>query len=233
MVVEKLFLDDPYLAECEAKVTEVRGDRMLLSRTVFFPEGGGQVGDIGQVGETAVVDTQKTGGLPFAREDFPMIMVGGEIAHLIGPDAPRPKVGDDVLIRIDWTRRHNIMKHHSAAHLAYWYATQARPDLYVMGCRIDDTTARFDFHARTRLDAEAVEEWAALSNEAISADLEIQNAPMDGQSEALMWYCGDMRMPCGGTHVRSTAEIGPIKLRRKRQGNNLERLYITVEPANA
>lgn len=203
----------------------------MLSRTVFFPEGGGQLGDTGVIGDSGVVDTKKSRGLPFARDDFPMIMVGGQVAHLLGEDAEPPKVGQEVRIRIDWPRRFNIMQHHSAAHLAYWYATQARPDLYTQGCRISDTAARFDFRADGPLDAEAVEEWEALSNDAIARDLEIENAPVDGEPEALMWYSGDMRMPCGGTHVRSTSEIGRIRLRRKRHGTKLERLYITVDTA--
>jgi alanyl-tRNA synthetase len=227
--VERLYLADPYLAQCEARVVEVRGNTVMLSRTVFFPEGGGQLGDTGVIGESGVVDTQKVRGMPFARDNFPMIMVGGQIVHKLGEGAEPPKAGEDVQISIDWPRRYNIMKHHSAAHLAFWYATQARPDLYTQGCRISDTTARFDFYTKTPLDASAVKDWEGLSNEAVSQDLEIANAPVDGEPEALMWYCGDMRMPCGGTHVRSTAEIGAIHLRRKRQGGNLERLYITVD----
>lgn len=227
--VEKLYLADPYLAECEAKVVEVTGNRVMLSHTVFFPEGGGQLGDSGVVGGSGIIDTQKSRGLPFAREYFPMIMVGGQIVHVLGEGEEPPKVGQDVLVRIDWPRRYHIMKHHSAAHLAYWYATQARPDLYTQGCRISDTTARFDFRTKTPLDSEAVKEWENSSNDAVARDLEITNAAVDGEPEALMWYCGEMQMPCGGTHVRSTAEIGRIQLRRKRQGKNLERLYITVE----
>lgn len=227
--VEKLYLAEAYLVECEAKVVEVTGNRVMLSRTVFFPEGGGQLGDTGVIGDTAVVDTQKHRGLPFARDNFPMIMVGGQIVHILSADAEPPKVGKEVRIRIDWPRRYNIMKHHSAAHLAYWYATQARPDLYTQGCRISDTTARFDFYTKMPLNSEAVKEWEEFSNEAVGQDMEIMNSAVDGEPEALMWYCGDMRMPCGGTHVRSTAEIGRIQLHRKRQGKNLERLYITVD----
>ena len=228
-MVRKQYLADPYRAECEATVTEVGDGRMLLSDTVFFPEGGGQVGDTGFAGDLPVLDTQKFGGKPFVRDDFPeMIMVEGEIAHFFSPGSVTPRVGQRLHLRLDWDRRYKIMQRHSAAHLAFWYATQARPDLYVKGCRIDDNAARFDFIADSRLDPPAVEEWEALSNEAVARDLEIANRPVDDQPEALIWYCSDMRMPCGGTHVRSTGEIGPISLRRKRQGNRLERLYITL-----
>jgi alanyl-tRNA synthetase len=231
-MVRKHYLTDPYRTECEATVTEVRDGRLLLSDTIFFPEGGGQVGDTGTAGGVRILDTQKFGGKPFVRDDFPeMIMVEGEIGHHFSADgSPElPKAGDVVELRLDWDRRYKIMQRHSAAHLAFWYATQARPDLYVKGCRIDDNSARFDFIADERLDPEAVAEWEALSNDAVGADLEISNEPVDNQAEALMWYCSDMRMPCGGTHVRSTGEIGAISLRRKRQGNRLERLYITLQ----
>lgn len=228
-MVHKHYLADPYRAECEAKVTEVGNGRLLLSDTVFFPEGGGQVGDTGLAGDVRILDTQKFGGKPFVRDDFPeMIMVEGEIGHFFDASSGAPKAGDELVLRLDWDRRYKIMQRHSAAHLAFWYATQARPDLYVKGCRIDDNSARFDFIADDRLDPDAVAEWEALSNEAVGADLEIANQPVDDQPEALIWYCSDMRMPCGGTHVRSTGEIGTISLRRKRQGNRLERLYITL-----
>jgi len=229
-MVRKQYLTDPYRSECEATVVEIRDGRMLLSDTIFFPEGGGQVGDTGLAGEVPILDTQKFGGKPFVRDDFPeMIMVEGEIAHFFQPGPTAPGVGDELLLRLDWDRRYKIMQRHSAAHLAFWYATDARPDLYVKGCRIDDNSARFDFIADERLDPDAVAEWEALSNDAVADDLEITNEPVDNQAEALMWYCSDMRMPCGGTHVRSTGEIGRISLRRKRQGNRLERLYITLD----
>lgn len=227
-MVVKEYLADPYRSECEAKVVDVRDGRVFLSNTVFFPEGGGQIGDIGTIGDSVVCDARKTGGLPFSVADFPMIMVGGDVAHVLDPDARPPSIGADVPVRIDWQRRYRIMRHHSAAHLAYWFAMRARPDLYVKGCRIDDSSARFDFVTANRLDGAALVEWQESSNQLVSADVEISNAAVGGEPEALMWYCGQMQIPCGGTHVRSTAEIGQLRLRRKRQGNNLERLYISL-----
>lgn len=227
-MVTKEYLTDPYRSECEAKVVDVRDGKVFLSSTVFFPEGGGQVGDVGTIGDSAVADTRKTGGRPFSADDFPLVMLGGDVAHLLAPEVLAPKVGADVAVRIDWPRRYRIMRLHSASHLAFWYATRARPDLYVKGCRIDETSARFDFVTSSRLESESLTEWQQASNQLVSEDVEISNASIGGQPEALIWYCGQMRIPCGGTHVRSTAEIGQVRLRRKRQGNNLERLYITL-----
>lgn len=228
-MVRKIYFEDPYCRECRATVQDVRGDRVLLSETVFYPEGGGQVGDVGWVGESRIVDTQKTGGRIFAHPDFPdTIMINGDVAHVLETDTPRPSPGDDVVVRVDWERRYRAMRHHSAAHLGFWFATTARPDLYTKGARIDANSARFDFHTDERLDPEAVAEWEARANEMIDRDLPIDTVPVDGEFEARLWRSGDMVIPCGGTHVKTTGEIGSVKLRRKRQGNRLERLYITI-----
>ncbi|MGX7827230.1 hypothetical protein ACTG9Q_19290 [Actinokineospora sp. 24-640] len=228
-MVAKLYIDEPYRRECAARVTGVRGNQVFLSETVFYPEGGGQVGDTGWVGESRIADTQKVGGRPFAHDDFPdMIMIDGDVGHLLAEDTAPPEVGAEVDVRVDWERRMANMRHHSAAHLGFWFATTARPDLYTKGARIDGKTARFDFHTRERITAEEVAEWEQKANEMIAKDLEIRTVPVAGEHEARIWHSGDMTIPCGGTHVRSTGEIGQVKLRRKRQGNSLERLYITI-----
>jgi alanyl-tRNA synthetase len=228
-LVTKHYIDDPYRAECEAKVTEVRGKSVFLSETVFYPEGGGQVGDTGWIGESRIIDTRKVGGRLFAHKDFPdTITIGGEVAHFLEEGTSPPKLDRELVVKVDWERRLRAMRHHSAAHLGFWFATTARPDLYTKGARIDANTARFDFYTRERLSQDAVTEWEERANEAIKQDLEIRTIPVDGEKEARVWYSRDMMIPCGGTHVRSTGEIGAVKLRRKRQGNNLERLYITI-----
>lgn len=228
-LVTKHYITDPYRVECEATVTAVMGNRVLLSDTVFYPEGGGQVGDTGWIGDSRVMDTRKTGGQLFAHPEFPdTIMINGEVAHILAEGTAPPSTDSHLPVKIDWPRRLRNMRHHSAAHLGFWFATTARPDLYVKGARIDGENARFDFYTRDRLSPEAVVEWEERANEIIQRDLEIWTAPVNGENEARIWHCGEMTIPCGGTHVRSTGEIGRIKLRRKRQGTNLERLYITI-----
>jgi alanyl-tRNA synthetase len=231
-LVAKHYIDDPYRRECAATVTEIRGNQVFLSDTVFYPEGGGQVGDTGLIGQSRVIDTQKLGGRPFTHPSFPdLIMINGEVGHALAEDTEPPAAGTEVKVLIDWERRLLNMRHHSAAHLGFWFATTARPDLYTKGARIDEKAARFDFHTRSRLGADEVAEWEGRANDIIAKDLEIRTVPVEGEHEARVWYSGDMMIPCGGTHVRSTGEIGRVKLRRKRQGNSLERLYITiVEP---
>jgi alanyl-tRNA synthetase len=229
-MVEKLYLHDPYASESEATVTDVRDGKVYLSRTIFYPEGGGQLGDTGTIGGARITDTQKFGGTPFDHPEFTeVINLGGKIIHYV--DTPEPEglqPGQDVHLSIDWDRRYRIMRGHSGSHLAFWYAMKARPEMQIKGCRIDENNARFDFRTADRLEPDEIAEWEHLSNEAIAKDLEIERKPVDGQEEAFMWLCEDMRIPCGGTHVRSTKEIGGLKLRRKRQGANLERLYVTL-----
>ncbi|MEU4742603.1 alanyl-tRNA editing protein [Actinosynnema sp. NPDC023658] len=233
-MVAKIYIDDPYQCECVARVTRLRGNTVFVSQTVFYPEGGGQIGDTGWIGESRVVDTQKFGGRPFGHPDFPdMIMIDGEVEHRLADDTPTPVLGAEVEVRIDWEQRYRNMRHHSAAHLGFWFASALRPDLYTRGVRIDGNTARFDFSVSRRFTTEEVAEMEHLANEVITKDLEIRTAGVSGEREARMWYSGDMMIPCGGTHVRSTGEIGHVKMRRKSHGKAVERLYITtVEPGS-
>ncbi|NUT51145.1 MAG: alanyl-tRNA editing protein [Saccharothrix sp.] len=231
-MVAKIYIDDPYRRECVARVTRLRDNGVFLSHTVFYPEGGGQIGDTGWIGDSRVVDTQKFGGRPFGHPDFPdLIMIDGEVEHRLADDAPRPEVGAEVEVRIDWEERYRNMRHHAAAHLGFWFAGALRSDLYTRGVRIDGHTARFDFAIAKRFTTEEVAEMEYLANEVIKKDLEIRTEGVNGEREARLWYSGDMVIPCGGTHPRSTGEIGQVKMRRKSHGKTVERLYITtVEP---
>ena len=102
-MTEKLYYQDAYLTSFTARVLDCRadGDRwaVILDRTVFYPEGGGQPGDTGALGEVRVLDTREQ---------------GDEILHLCG--APLP-VGETVEGRIDWDRRFDFMQQHSGEHI--------------------------------------------------------------------------------------------------------------------
>ena len=232
-IADKLYLKDPYRRECEATVVGVTEGFVLLDRTVFFPEGGGQVGDLGTIGGVPVLDTLKHGGHVFVRPDFPLVTVGSDVKHVTAPPAEL-SVGETVVATIDWERRYRIMRLHSAAHFAYHYAFEVFGEMRVKGCRIDPETARFDFATSITLDADRLREVQERANAAIASGEEMQSSVHPDESEALTWSFRDIRIPCGGTHVRSTAEIGSVRLRRKRQGKGLERLYITIpEPSAA
>src|SRR5688500_16076506 len=107
MPTEAMFRADPRARECTARVLASGPEGVLLDRTVFYAQGGGQPGDTGALrwdaGAMAVANAVK----------------GAEetILHLPAPDAALPPVGAEVTAAIDWTRRHRLMRMHTALHL--------------------------------------------------------------------------------------------------------------------
>ena len=113
---EELFREDATLRECRARITAITDTGVLLDRTVFYPQGGGQAGDAGVLvladgRELAVTDTRK-GAAP------------GEIVHLLERDAAL-NIGDEVIARIDWQRRDAHMRFHTTTHLLCALVPQA------------------------------------------------------------------------------------------------------------
>jgi misacylated tRNA(Ala) deacylase len=106
-MTDDLYSRDAYLRACDATVVDVRDDGVVLDRTVFYPAGGGQPGDSGVLrwvgGECRVSDTTKSGD-------------DGEIVHAIDPATPAPPVGTAVTSEIDWDRRYQHMRTHTALH---------------------------------------------------------------------------------------------------------------------
>ncbi|PZQ54464.1 MAG: Ala-tRNA(Pro) hydrolase, partial [Variovorax paradoxus] len=143
-----LFRTDAYLRDCEARVLRADADGVVLDRTVFYPLGGGQAGDAGVLrladgAELAIADTRKgkdAEGRPTA-----------EIVHVPAPGQEaqlgRLAAGDTVTARIDWERRHRLMRFHTATHLLCHLVAQP-----VNGCSITPEYARLDFHMTDPLD---------------------------------------------------------------------------------
>ena len=106
-MVEELFRQDAYLKDADATVTAVEERGVRLDRTIFYPTGGGQPGDSGVLrwdgGEAKIVDAVKADG--------------GDVLHVLAPDAPRPAVGAKVQAVLDWDRRYRHMRMHTALHV--------------------------------------------------------------------------------------------------------------------
>ena len=106
-MTEELFREDSYIRECAAEVAAATAEGIVLDRTVFYPMGGGQPGDTGQLrwegGSVAVVDTRYG--------------ENREILHILAPGSPLPRPGDSVQAAIDWDRRYRHMRMHTALHL--------------------------------------------------------------------------------------------------------------------
>lgn len=214
-MTEELFREDATLAHCDARVMAVGEGGVILDRTVFYPQGGGQAGDSGVLRladgrEIAVTDTRKS------KEQT------GGVLHLIEPGAAIA-VGDAVVAQIDVARRHAHRRFHTATHLLC--ALVPHP---VDGCSITQGYARLDFHMSEPLDKDAltagiarlVAEAHAVRHRWISeAELDANPGLVRSMSVQPPRGLGRVRVleidgvdlqPCGGTHVGNTSEVGSV-----------------------
>jgi misacylated tRNA(Ala) deacylase len=236
-----LFREDPYLKSCEATVIAVHGQEggmsVELDRTVFYPLGGGQAGDVGQMrasaGRWRIMDTRKGPGTP------------DSVLHLLEPGA-LPEVGAKVELQLDWQRRHRLMRLHTALHLLG--AVVRAP---VTGGRIADDKAHLDFDVDTsRLVAAEIE---GRLNELVRSGAEtrarwITDAELDAHPElvrtmsvapprgegrvCLLEIAGIDLQACGGTHVANLAEIGALRVARIRsEGKRNKRVTLELGEA--
>jgi misacylated tRNA(Ala) deacylase len=217
-MTELLFRDDGYLRSCTARIAGVDERGIRLDRTVFYPTGGGQPGDCGVLrlndGATiAIVDTIK-GDAP------------DEVVHVPAPGSALPQIGTEVTAEIDWERRHRLMRMHTCLHLLCAVVPGA-----VTGGSVGDGRGRLDFDVPG----------ASLDKKAITAGLNkliaeghsvaprwIDDAELEAHPELVRTMsvkpptgAGKVRLleidgvdlqPCGGTHVRNTAEIGAVEI---------------------
>ena len=204
-MTQRLYYTDPYLTAFSATVTRASDDglRVYLDRTAFYPTSGGQPHDTGTLGGVAVVDV--------VDED-------GRIAHLL---ATPLSAGPSVEGRVDWPRRFDHMQQHTAQHLLSAVLDQlfhARTASVHFG----DATSTVDLEreALTPAELEAAERRAneiILESRPVTIGFEAADA-VEGLRKASK-RAGELRIitiegvdksACGGTHVRSTAEIGPL-----------------------
>ena len=215
-MTEPLFRDAPYERENEARIQRVDERGILLDRSVFYPRGGGQAGDAGRL--------ELAGGRSIEIADT-VKGEGGDILHVPAPGQALPAVGEPVVARIDWDRRHRHMRFHTATHLLC--AIVPHP---TNGCSITSGYARLDFDMVEPLDKAHLEaELARLVAEAHEIrTVWITDEELDAKPDLVRTMSvkpprgvGRVRLleidgvdlqPCGGTHVANTREIGSIKV---------------------
>ena len=219
-----------------ARVTAITPQGILLERTVFYPLGGGQAGDAGVLQlangqQIAIVDTRKG-----KAEDGSF---NGQICHVPAPDLLEAllnqsasatlqlAVGEPVIARLDWARRHRLMRFHTSTHLLCHLVPQL-----VNGCSITPDYARMDFNMTDPLDKDVLTEGLArlvaaglplVVGEISDAELDANPTLVKSMSVQPPRGSGSVRtirignahtlidlQPCGGTHVANTAEIGAV-----------------------
>lgn len=212
-MVEKVFWQDPYLTRLDARVASVRGDQITLDRTIFYAFSGGQESDRGTIGNRPVLD---------ARKQEHQIIYTLDAGHGLRP-------GDPVVVEIDWPRRYRLMRLHFACELVLELVYRARPGIEKIGAHIAEEKARIDFLTGENLGG-LLPALADQVNAIAEADRPITSDFSDRAAQKRFWaIAGLSRVPCGGTHLKRTGEIGAISLKRKNPGKGKERIEIRLE----
>lgn len=230
----KLFHADPYLREADAEVVYVDREFVVLGRSIFYAESGGQEWDEGTIDGLRVIDVQDQSGRPLtaksSRVPIPSIQVDTVIVHRLAEPCPF-KPGQKVHLALDWTRRYANMRNHSAAHFMFHAVQesmrQGPEEIFTKGCHIHPAGSRLDFLAD--LPSEKFPDAESAANTMIAKGLPIGMEREPASDEVFYWTYDDNRIviPCGGTHVRSAAELGDIKLRRSKKGAGLTRVVVS------
>lgn len=231
-----LFRDDAYLASATATVLGV-GEKggIVLDRTIFYPTGGGQPGDRGVL---VWSDGTETGIVTTVWEDDGKTVV----AHVATEDMPIPPPGTSVTLKLDWERRHRLMRMHTGLHLLSVVLPFA-----VTGGAVGEEEGRLDFdipdaeldrdalNARlgelTAADHPVTFEWITDAELDAQPDLvkTMSVAPPRGSGRVRLVRIGGAAsvdlQPCGGTHVRSTGEIGPIEIVKVEKKGKINRRF--------
>lgn len=212
-MTRKVFWEDPYLTRHETVITSVRGQEVTVASTIFYAFSGGQESDSGTLQGLPVLE---------ARKDGLEIVYSLPEGHGLAP-------GQAVAMEVAWDRRYRLMKLHFAAELVLELACRAMPGLVKVGAHIAEGKARIDF-----LWPEPITPWlprlGAEVQAVIDADREIVSAFEDEALERRFWEVpGLARVPCGGTHLRRTGEVGRVRLKRNNIGGGKERIEIYLD----
>ena len=231
-MTKDLFREDSYLRSCSATVTECGDGFVRCDRSVFYPLGGGQPGDTGTLtwdgGEARIVDTR---------------YVDGDIAHILEDGAGMPEVGTGATLTIDWDRRYRHMRMHTAMHLLGTVLQYG-----VTGGNISEEKSRLDFDMEDTIDKEAVGTALAelvagdhpvscrwISEEELDANPELVRTmsvqpPRGRGAIRLLEIEGVDLQPCGGTHLRSTSEVGAVRIGKvEKKGRHNRRVNIHLD----
>ncbi|WP_114946797.1 alanyl-tRNA editing protein [Microvirga calopogonii] len=213
-----LFRDDAYASSCEARVLATTPEGgIILDRTVFYAQGGGQPGDVGTI--------VKANGEKF---DITNTVYGADrsqVVHLVGADvASRFEEGETVEVQLDWPRRLKRMRVHTALHLLSVVLPypvtggsigegDGRLDFDIPDAGLDKAEITDRLNALIQRDAPVTERW--ITDEELDANPGLVKTmsvkPPRGSGRVRLVEIQEIDLqPCGGTHVRRTGEIGTV-----------------------
>lgn len=233
--MDLMFRTAPYDTACDATVTAVDERGVVLDRTVFYPTGGGQPGDIGQLKPEDGVEITIVNAIK--GEDDSVI-------HVVAEDATPPAVGAKVTASIDWPRRHRLMRMHTCLHLL-----SSLVEGKVTGGQVGTDKSRLDFDIPGPVPEK--DALTAALNRLIGEDHPVSarwvtDAELDAQPELVKTMSvapprgsGHVRLiavegvdlqACGGTHVTRTGEIGPVRITKiENKGRQNRRIVVAFD----
>ena len=230
-ITSEIFRDDPYKKECEARILDFGDNWIILDQTVFYAEGGGQLGDTGliRVGqqEIQIENTIKENDL---------------IKHIFNSKFDF-EIGDNITCIIDWDRRYKLMKMHTALHLLC-----SLVNAKVTGGSVGDGKGRLDFNLDFKPNKEELKDnlnnliqgnhditisWISAQELDKNPNLvkTMSVLPPRTNGSIRMVRIGDNidYQPCGGTHVKNTSEIGLVEINKvENKGKLNKRVAISL-----
>lgn len=219
----ELHREDPYRSEFTATVVAVDGDLVELDETAFYARSGGQAGDTGRLAGHAVTDTRYS-----PERD--------RVLHVVDPSGEGSlAVGDEVTGVVDWERRYRLMRLHTAQHLSWVvYESVYGAGHEDRGSEVRPEKARLDVSWPDPASKPVPDELAAALADLVRQDLPIARFPDDTAEpgtgrDSWVWQIeGHPPIPCGGTHVRRTGEVGEVRLGVQRKGSGVFRLSVQL-----
>lgn len=229
--MKKVFWTNPYLTKLETKVLDVQGNEIVFEETIGYSESGGQESDKVTINDLHVLSSRIEKSAPF-------------YIYYTLPEGHGLSIGDQVCMKIDWTRRNRLMRLHFTCELVLILmnrlfngtaeGVELKPEeidtvIKKRGAHMAETGARVDFECSNNIS----EYFPAILNEynkIITADLPIEKGFINEAQEIRYWRLPKIALvPCGGTHVDSTGEVGAISLKRDRANKGVERIRITLD----
>ncbi len=240
IMTERLYLNDCYIRNFNAKTVEITPKGVILDRSAFYPEGGGQLGDRGTLkwenGETTVINTCHLQG-----------KVVHEVESVEGLEVEMQIQGE-----LDWIRRYQMMRAHTAQHCISRFF-QINYYAETVSNQLKTTINRLDLSPLSKLPSEKLNEISAQINKLLSSNMPVSISFLP-RKEAISFLkekeyqtqyldmvpksVQDFRIisideydwaACAGTHIRNTTEIGEITLNKtENKGKQRERIYYTI-----
>lgn len=209
--MRKVFWDDPYQTKLVTTVSSVNQNRISFDETIAFSFSGGQESDKAYINGFSVLNSE----------------IQGNLIYYTLPDDHGLSPGDKVCMEIDWHRRHKIMRLHFAAELILELVTR-KLNIEKIGAHIAETKARIDFFYDQNISS-SFENLLNEYNQIIASNKPITTGFSDIEKQRRYWEIeGFSKVPCGGTHVKSTAEVGYVTLKRVNIGGGKERIEIRL-----